>query len=1183
MKKINLHSAYFKYILKFQILCSVFIISPTIQVKAQTLVNQIFELKMNYPDTVEWQDDVLYGSNLITCGNTWHNAAQKTNIVTTKTDQGGSIVWQTEYNGTLSGFDYGAAVTVDGSGNVFVAGATHNTSSTTFDVVVIKYNSSGVQQWATLYNGTGSDMDIPSDILLLGTDIYVCAASVGSGSAQYDYLLLKLNSSGTIQWNARYNYTNLYDIPGHLATNGTQIVVSGASQSSATNWDYTSLKYNTSGTLLNTQRNAAAGYGFDRPTGLVTDASGNFYLTGYAYNGTNYDMRTIKLNEALSPQWTKTENAGADDGANSIAIDNSGNVYIAGYSENPSGGEQMKVIKYNNSGTKLWTKTLSNIDNTYKAQATKIKWDATAGLVATGYMQTPASTKQITTFKLNTSTGNIQWKHDYNNLASSINYPTGVELSGNHIWITGQTTEDDTIRYITLKYETYEKVDEILFDTSGIPLYVKDQIIVRFAPYHVKDEFVNNTQKVYESLSNVVDAAAYSKIQPLICGRTQCNPTTVKVYKRFPKSDSISITRLGSTVKNDKLWSTMLILLPAGSDIEYILDTLNNLLPEVIYAQKNYISTFNDVPNDEFWPQQESLFSTVYPNAHINMVDGWDFEDGNSDIRVGVYDSGIDWTHEDFHLDTNDDSFADSKIEGGYDYRTLTDINLEPDNDEVGHGTRCAGIIGALRNNESTLTPTEFVGIAGVAGGDLENDGNPGSQLFAMKIGDQFGFITSELRAQAYEESYLIYGLDVTNHSYGGSAFDPVVYDAFNLMYKHEVIFVASRGNFPNLLGLELDEPSYPACYDDDKVINVGASGTDGFWKTIGNGNPGPTLEDMADNNFQSQTGFNIDVVAPGTNEIVFTTAANADGYDGFNGTSAAAPHVSGVVALMLSLYGNTLAPEDIENILQNNAWNVGSQAANLVGFGKIDAAETLEELVLPQYQVLHYSGTTGTYTEDPIATFQSIYVTDYTAGLLGPFLGNVVDVTYTFTHSIPASATLLDGWVRNSTTEGYIFAAPSTDYSIAIPQPIGSVEVLINATTAQIRTRLYKVTHSYLGFDIPDVWIPENPDQILLNYSLHIFDPLATEIEVVSGKENSLMLYPNPASEQLTVYSAAVTTNDQCEIFTADGKLIKSIIGFNFIDENRFTIDISDLPEGIYLLRLAGNNCSRSSIFIKL
>jgi len=567
MKKINLHSAYFKYILKFQILCSVFIISPTIQVKAQTLVNQIFELKMNYPDTVEWQDDVLYGSNLITCGNTWHNAAQKTNIVTTKTDQGGSIVWQTEYNGTLSGFDYGAAVTVDGSGNVFVAGATHNTSSTTFDVVVIKYNSSGVQQWATLYNGTGSDMDIPSDILLLGTDIYVCAVSVGSGSAQYDYLLLKLNSSGTIQWNARYNYTNLYDIPGHLATNGTQIVVSGASQSSATNWDYTSLKYNTSGTLLNTQRNAAAGYGF----------------------------------------------------------------------------------------------------------------------------------------------------------------------------------------------------------------------------------------------------------------------------------------------------------------------------------------------------------------------------------------------------------------------------------------------------------------------------------------------------------------------------------------------------------------------------------------------------------------------------------------YDGFNGTSAAAPHVSGVVALMLSLFGNTLAPEDIENILQNNAWNVGSQAANLVGFGKIDAAETLEELVLPQYQVLHYSGTTGTYTEDPIATFQSIYVTDYTAGLLGPFLGNVVDVTYTFTHSIPASATLLDGWVRNSTTEGYIFAAPSTDYSIAIPQPIGSVEVLINATTAQIRTRLYKVTHSYLGFDIPDVWIPENPDQILLNYSLHIFDPLATEIEVVSGKENSLMLYPNPASEQLTVYSAAVTTNDQCEIFTADGKLIKSIIGFNFIDENRFTIDISDLPEGIYLLRLAGNNCSRSSIFIKL
>ncbi|HET8963660.1 MAG TPA: hypothetical protein VFM99_07175, partial [Chitinophagales bacterium] len=148
----------------------------TIDIQAQTLTNLLWQKTLNYPDTVPWQDKAIYGSNIITCGNTFHSTAQKTNIVTTKLDQGGNVIWQTQYNGTLSEFDYGAAVTVDGSGNVFVAGATHNTSSTTFDIVVIKYNSSGVQQWASIHNGTGSDMDIPSDILLLGTDIYVCAA-----------------------------------------------------------------------------------------------------------------------------------------------------------------------------------------------------------------------------------------------------------------------------------------------------------------------------------------------------------------------------------------------------------------------------------------------------------------------------------------------------------------------------------------------------------------------------------------------------------------------------------------------------------------------------------------------------------------------------------------------------------------------------------------------------------------------------------------------------------------------------------------------------------------------------------------------------------------------------------------------------------------------------------------------
>jgi len=286
------------------ILFSIFCILNITKMNAQTLINQLWEFELAYPDTLPWSASVLNSSSdLFSTGNTWHNATQKVNIVTTKTNSNGTVLWQTEYNGTLSGFDYGAAICLDASGNVYVAGATHNTSAYTFDIVIIKYNSSGTQQWATLFNGSGSGMDIPSGITLDGSgNIYVCGASIGSTTG-YDYVTIKLNSSGTSQWSKTYDYASLSDIPGFIAWNSStsKVGIAGASQSSATNWDYTTLKYNSSGTLTNTNRSSATGYGFDRPSDLITDGSDNYYITGFAYNGSDYDMRTIGNSSQTDP------------------------------------------------------------------------------------------------------------------------------------------------------------------------------------------------------------------------------------------------------------------------------------------------------------------------------------------------------------------------------------------------------------------------------------------------------------------------------------------------------------------------------------------------------------------------------------------------------------------------------------------------------------------------------------------------------------------------------------------------------------------------------------------------------------------------------------------------------------------------------------------------------------------
>ena len=86
------------FLANFTFLLSFFFVPKN--ANGQTLINQLWTQTLNYPDTVPWSASVLNSSSdLFTAGNTWHNATQKVNIVTTKTNSSGTIIWQTEYDG----------------------------------------------------------------------------------------------------------------------------------------------------------------------------------------------------------------------------------------------------------------------------------------------------------------------------------------------------------------------------------------------------------------------------------------------------------------------------------------------------------------------------------------------------------------------------------------------------------------------------------------------------------------------------------------------------------------------------------------------------------------------------------------------------------------------------------------------------------------------------------------------------------------------------------------------------------------------------------------------------------------------------------------------------------------------------------------------------------------------------
>ncbi|HET8963780.1 MAG TPA: S8/S53 family peptidase, partial [Chitinophagales bacterium] len=422
---------------------------------------------------------------------------------------------------------------------------------------------------------------------------------------------------------------------------------------------------------------------------------------------------------------------------------------------------------------------------------------------------------------------------------------------------------------------------------------------------------------------------------------------------------------------------------------------------------------------------------------------------------------------------------------------------------------------------------------------------------------------------------------DITNHSYGGPNYDLLLKEGLDLLYKCESIFVASRGNYPNPFDTEIDDPMYPASFYGERVLNIGGNGTDGQWKTDGNGNP---LDDD-DNQFQSMTHWGVDCIAPSTNMLVLSTEANTNEFSSFNGTSAAAPHVAGLAAMMLSFYGNNLAPEDVEKIIENNCIDVNDTGHDfLTGYGRIDVEATLEELQQPEYQVLHVSGSSEDFSLETVSYFQDILLQEYLGSIEpGTYASEVYNITYSFNHTLSESTELLGSWVRNSNTTGFIESITGSG-AIKLPAQNGSVKVSINETEANIKTRLYKVTHKKLlatYIDIDDVWLPGNPEEILLNYTLHIFDPLATNIGVSHDKNTNIIIYPNPVYNSLTIEIPNAENLNNYRVLGIDGKTFLT----NVIDINttKIEIDVSSLNSGIYLLIVTNDYTTSINKFVKL
>lgn len=356
------------------------------------------------------------------------------------------------------------------------------------------------------------------------------------------------------------------------------------------------------------------------------------------------------------------------------------------------------------------------------------------------------------------------------------------------------------------------------------------------------------------------------------------------------------------------------------------------LLPEVEFAEPNYIFSATLEPNDPFYldqypnvtqgrdPNWNPPFDYQWNLKIINARVGWDQTVGDQDIITAVIDTGVDCSLVEL-----------TKVcLPGYDFIS-TDTDPMDDN---GHGTHVAGTIAELGNNA--------IGGAGLAWG---------SKILPIKALDQAGGGTLDQIYQA-----ILFAVnnnaDVINMSLGyGPA--PVIASTLKLALDEAqaqgVVVVASAGNS----NIDLSQGFWPASYP--TVISVGATDHQDVKASYSNfGNsltlsaPGGGGAEQDGNNY---LGRNILSLRSNNNGAPVNMGGAAsvvsNDYLRARGTSMAAPHVTGLAALILSNNPNLIGqPELVRNVLANGSDDLGVPGFDsLYGFGRINVGKSLQEM----------------------------------------------------------------------------------------------------------------------------------------------------------------------------------------------------------------------------------------------
>ena len=308
--------------------------------------------------------------------------AAKTVTATFTTTPPPIITWAKTYGGT--GEDINSAIHQTSDGGYIAAGITGSFGAGDDDFWVLKLNSDGSIGWQKTYGGIGAEIVMSIQATSDGGYI-VTGYTNSSGTGDYDYWVLKLTTDGSVAWQKTYG-GSAFDSSSSIqqTSDGGYIVAGGTDTFGAGGGDFLVLKLDSDGSI--SWQKTYGGPGEDYPLSVQQTSDGGYIVGGRtnSFGAGGYDLLVLKLTSDGSISWQKTYGGLADEFWTSIQPTSDGGYVLSGFTNSfGAGGYDLLVLKLTSDGSISWQKTYGGSSDEFQ-YATSIQPTSDGGYVLSG-------------------------------------------------------------------------------------------------------------------------------------------------------------------------------------------------------------------------------------------------------------------------------------------------------------------------------------------------------------------------------------------------------------------------------------------------------------------------------------------------------------------------------------------------------------------------------------------------------------------------------------------------------------------------------------------------------------------------------------------------------------------------------------------------------------------------------